>query len=373
MCDCGHLPGVVELVPQEDAMLRSRMLLRADDHHPKFHALAGRVRVGREGFLFLAAMGVLIASGPTLAGQTDGSFIKGQQADPQAQICDGLKQPGSQRLSLGTSKGRLIDADETGAEQQPVSQSGPESTGRDLRLPQGKLSSSAKEEQEVQCKKKTSATDMGSSADPSPAPAPSATPEPAPKAPTVSYVGGMLTINAENVSLRDVIDGIRAHTGIFVEYPAESLEDRVFDHVGPAPLRDALAQFLYGSKLNYVLQTSYSDPQKVTRLILSSQPRLASAGPQPRVNRSGVDQQEPPAVYGGSGFADETPEEPVAPVPPPNLPARAATTTLPGIPEGFNVQQAAAASGKTTGQILDEMQKRLNQALDDQAPPPPQP
>jgi hypothetical protein len=372
MCDCGHPSGVVELVPQEDAMLRSRMLLCANDHYATSRALLEHSRIGRKPFLLLAVMGGLIASGPTLAGQTGGSSIKEQQSDPPAQICDGLKQTDSQRLSLGTSKGRLIDADEGSAEeQQSVTQSSSESTDKDLHLRQGKLSSSATDEQELQCKKKKSGTELERPPDPSPPIGRLTHPEPAPRAPTVSYAGGMLTINAENVPLRDVIDAIHVHAGIVVEYPAESMEDRVFDHVGPAPLRDALAQFLYGSKLNYVIQTSFGDPQKVTKLVLSSQSRLASAGSQPRVNKAGVDQPEAPAVYGGAGFADETPDEPAAPVPPPNLPARAATI-IPGVPDGFNVQQAAAASGKTAGQILDEMQKRQQQALDDQAPPPPQ-
>jgi hypothetical protein len=41
-----------------------------------------------------------------------------------------------------------------------------------------------------------------------------------------------------------------------------------------------------------------------------------------------------------------------------------------GIPAGFNVQQAATASGKTPGQILDELQKQQMQALDSQNPQP---
>lgn len=371
MCDCGQSSVVVELVPQEDAMPRSRMLLCANDHCSRSSAPLEHIWIGRECFLLLAALCGLIVSGPTLAGQTGVSSTKEHQADLQAQICDGLKQTDPQQLSLGTIKGRKIDADEGSAEQQSVSQINSEPTDRDLRLPQGKLSSSAADEQELQCKKKKSGTEIERPPDSLPRSGQSSDLKPASTMPTVSYGGGMLTINAEDVSLREVIDAIRVHTGIYVEYPAESMDDRVFDHVGPAPLRDALAQFLYGSRLNYVIQTSFGDPQKVTRLILSSQSRLASAGSQPRVNQAGTDQAEPPALYGGPGFADETPGEPTAPVPPPNLPARA-TNTVAGVPDGFNVQQAATASGKTTGQILDEMQKRQLQALDDQAPPPPQ-
>jgi hypothetical protein len=37
------------------------------------------------------------------------------------------------------------------------------------------------------------------------------------------------------------------------------------------------------------------------------------------------------------------------------------------VPNGVNIQQLAAQSGKSTGQILDELQKHQLQVLDDQA------
>jgi hypothetical protein len=354
--------------PQEDAMLRSRLSLSMNDRHPEpFITLPRCIRGCRERFLLLAALGGLIWSAPTLSGQSNGSSSEDQRANSQVQICDGLKHNPHQ-LSLGLNKEESTNTEANTTEQQSVSQSSSESTDKNLNLPQDHLSSSATQEQELICKRKRSGAELALPRDPSPPSGPSAALEPLPTIPTVSYANGMLTINAQNVPLREVIDGIRVRAGIFVEFPAEPMEHRVFDHVGPAPLRDALIQLLYGSGLNYAIQTSSQDPQNVTKLILSSQPHLASAGSQQRANQPVVDQPETPALY-GAGFANESPGEPSQPIPPANQPAPTASNVI-GVPPGFNVQQAATASGKTPGQILDDLQKHQLQVLDEQNPPP---
>jgi hypothetical protein len=356
--------------PQEDAMLRSRLSLCVNDRHPEpFTTLPWCIRDRRERFLLLAALGGLIWSAPTLSGQTNGSSSEDQRANSQVQICDGLKNSNPHQLSLGPNKEQSTDTEAGTTEQQSSSQSSSESTYKNLNLPQDNLSSSATQDQELICKRKKSGTELGLTHDPSPPSVQAAAPEPLPIIPTVSYANGMLTINAQNVPLRDVIDAIRVRAGIFVEFPAEPIEHRVFDHVGPAPLRDALTQLLYGSGLNYAIQTSSQDPQNVTRLILSSQPHLASAGSQQHANQPVVDQAETPVLYGAGGFANESPGEPSQPIPPANQPTPTASSVA-GVPANFNLQQAAAASGKTPGQILDELQKHQLQVLDEQSPPP---
>ena len=349
-------------------MLRSKLLLPTKDHHSTSPNLPASIRDGCEYLLLLAVFGALVSSSPILLGQTDGSSSKDQQAKPQAQICDGLKQSAPHKLSLGGDKAEPDNADSGVAEQQQsVSQRSEESTDKNLRLPQDKFPTSDAQTQGLLCKKDKSGTELKRTPDPSPPSGTASSPDSGSSVPTVSYVNGMLTIHAQNVRLRDVIEEIRTKTGIFVELPAESIDEPVFDHVGPAPLRDALTQFLYGSRLNYVIQTSSDNSQNVTRLILSSQTHLASAALQ-HPSQPVAGQAEPPAFYGAAGFTNDSPGEPIPPVPVANTPAPAATN-VPGVPAGFNVQQAAAASGKTVGQILDEMQKRQLQALDDQSPP----
>jgi hypothetical protein len=347
-------------------MLRSRLLF-AKDSSSVSCIMPDCRRIGYESFLLLVALWILISSTPILLGQADSSSTKDEQANPQVKICDGQKPGDPHALSLGIAKGETADVDVSASEQQSALQSSSESSGKDLSLAQDKLSSSATPEQGLLCKKTKSGAELESTRDPLPPNGLVSARESKPTIPTVSYVNGMLSIHAQNVPLREVIEAIRANTGIFVEFPADSMDDRVFDHVGPAPLRDALTQFLYGSKLNYVIQASPDDPQHVTKLVLSSQPLIAHAGSQhgsPQVTA----QVEAPALYGSAGFTDEGSAEPSPPVPPPNQPTPTASNVI-GVPAGFNLQQAAAASGKTTGQILDELQKQQLQALDNQSPP----
>jgi hypothetical protein len=360
---------VVELNPQEDAMLRSVCLLSWDDDNPTYPNLPAHIRLGYEHFLLLASLGTLIASAPFTSGQTNQSSGAGERSDPQAQICDAQKQSDAHTLSLTIAKAQPSDEGMSVVEQQSASQGSSESTSKDVGdvgdvgLPQVQRSSSAK--QEPLCKKTESASEPGHPDDPLPQINQTSDPVPVPEVPavsvpTVSYADGKLTINAQNVRLGDVIEAIRVRVGISVEFPPEAMNDRVFDHVGPAPVRDALTRLLYGSGFNYVIQTSSQDPQIVTKLILSAQSRLATAASPQRAGQPVPEQEVTQALYGGAGFNADTTVEPSQPVP----------TAMVGIPTGFNVQQAATASGKTPGQILDELQKHQLQVLDDQSPPP---
>jgi hypothetical protein len=360
---------VVELKPQEDAMLRSKPLLSPDHHYQSTSTVSFLIRLDFDHFLFLAAIAGLIALAPCVASaQTDNSSGSAVQANSKPQICDGLNHDDSHELSLGLRKARSSDEGADEAEQQAGSQVSPESKGGDVRLPELKNSSSAAPEQVLLCKKKKTSAEADTahpvdppSLDSSPLPKQGSDSRKVPTAPMVSYSDGELTVNAQNARLRDVIEAIRVRTGISVEFPSESMNDRVFDQVGPAPLRDALTSLLYGSGYNYVIQTSSQDPQTVTKLVLSSQPHVAASAPPRQAPQPLLEQADNPAPYGGVGANNEAPSLPVQPIQNP--------TTV-GIPVGFNIQQAATVSGKTTGQILDELQKQQQQVLDAQAPPP---
>jgi len=341
-------------------MLRSRSLLYADHNRPTHSTLPEHARLGSEHFLLLTALGALIASAPPMLGQADNPTGGGQRTSSQAQICDGLKSSDPHQLSLAIAKPQLSDEGTDVPEQQSTSQGSSELTNGDIRLPEVRSSSSTTQEQVLLCKKKKSGTEPVSSVDP---PLPSnqaADKEAVSTLPTVSYADGELTVNAQNARLGDVIEAIRVRTGIAVEFLSESMNDRVFDRVGPAPLRDALTKLLYGSGLNYVIQTSSQDPQIVTKLVLSAQPQVAATGPPRQANLPVAEQADNRASSGGADLNNEAPVVPVQPVQNPSAI---------GIPVGFNIQQAATASGKTTGQILDELQKQQQQVLDAEAPP----
>jgi hypothetical protein len=110
-----------------------------------------------------------------------------------------------------------------------------------------------------------------------PAPAPPPAPPPPPPTleqmpavlPKVSFSDGMLTIVAQNSTLGDILRAVRTQTGAAVEIPPNATE-RVVIHLGPGAPRDVLAALLNGSRFNYVMLGSPTNPAKVDRVILTS-------------------------------------------------------------------------------------------------------
>ena len=83
---------------------------------------------------------------------------------------------------------------------------------------------------------------------------PASTPDAAPTQPqpTVVYSKGELTIKAENVPLKDVLQEVGVKTGAKIEVPQGGGTEAVFVNIGPAPVRDVLVALLNGSPFNYV-------------------------------------------------------------------------------------------------------------------------
>jgi hypothetical protein len=80
---------------------------------------------------------------------------------------------------------------------------------------------------------------------------------------------GLLRIIAEHVSLRDVLKAISASTGAEVQFPVGALEEQVFVHLGLGTPQEVVRELLKGSHFNYVILSSNSDPDGITRLILT--------------------------------------------------------------------------------------------------------
>jgi len=318
-------------------MVRSRSLLCAKDTPPT-------PSIFSEQFFILGALGILIVCPQYTFAQSDAAPDSSKQIDQQGQICDELKQNDPHHLSLSIA-GRQS------------SMQGTSDLTEDIKLPEITNSSRMTPEEALLCKKKTAP-----SGDPAPQTNQSTKPVMNPAGSTVSYNGSELTIHAENIPLRDVLEAIQARAGVAVVFPSEAMDDSVFDHLGPAPVQDVLAQLLYGSGYNYVIQTSSQNPQIVTKVILSAQNRIVASGQPQHASPPKNEQADNQALYGGAGFETQVAVEPMPPVPVAN--------PLIGIPAGFNVQQAATASGKTPGQILDELQKQQMQTLDSQNPQP---
>jgi hypothetical protein len=151
---------------------------------------------------------------------------------------------------------------------------------------------------------------------------------------TVSYVGGMLTISAQNSSLAEILRDVRKLTGASIDIPSNATE-RVVTHLGPGAPRDVLAVLLNGSAFNYVMLGSNSDPSSVSSIVLL--PKVAG------------DNQT---------LANGSP----SPMPP----------SRPGTPPGFNPQAVIPRPGNVQpGTEAAEEQDTDDTAADDQTQPPP--
>ena len=134
----------------------------------------------------------------------------------------------------------------------------------------------------------------------------------APSAPTVTYENGMLTISAYNSTLSDILRGIRSQTGADVDIPPEA-EERVVTRSGPGLARDVLHSLLVGSRFNFIIVGSDSDPRALTRVLLFAK-SAAENTPQSLVNNASAAQQ-PRVVHHGSNIEGVQQQD--------NLPVRA--------------------------------------------------
>ncbi len=93
----------------------------------------------------------------------------------------------------------------------------------------------------------------------------------------VSFGHGLLSISSNKASLSEVLFAIHQQTGAEIAIPAGAEQEQVVADIGPAPATEALAQLLNGSRFNFLIMSSPSDPRGVDRVILSSRPE----GPMP--------------------------------------------------------------------------------------------
>lgn len=185
--------------------------------------------------------------------------------------------------------------------------------------------------------------------------------QPAPAPPIAQVTDGKLTIRANGQDFASVLESVRSVTGLTVEMPQGANSDPVFLSVGPTDVSNALVALLDGTNYNYIIVGSEQDSRVVKRLILTD--RTSGGSGTLVASSQGPPVASQPVLYGGVQPDTEAEAEPPPPPPAPIQPAAIPSS----VPTGINIQKLAAESGKTTGQILDELQKRQQQVLDDQA------
>jgi hypothetical protein len=97
-------------------------------------------------------------------------------------------------------------------------------------------------------------------------------------APVIEWDGKLLTIDAENSSLADIMLGIRSRTGASIDMPGSTNRERIAVHLGPAPIREVLSSLLYGTDFNYVIQSSEDDDSALGKVILIPRDADSSQG-----------------------------------------------------------------------------------------------
>lgn len=90
----------------------------------------------------------------------------------------------------------------------------------------------------------------------------------APK-PAISYVGGMLEIDASDMTLAQVLMRVASLTGIKFDIPPEASSELMpVIRVGPGSSRQVLASLLRESHFNFLLQGSDADPDKLQSVLI---------------------------------------------------------------------------------------------------------
>jgi hypothetical protein len=98
----------------------------------------------------------------------------------------------------------------------------------------------------------------------------------------VSFRHGLLSISSNKANLSEVLFAIHQQTGAEIAIPAGAEQEQVVADIGPAPATEALAQLLNGSRFNFLIMSSPSDPHGVDRVILSSRPEGPMPPPRPQ-------------------------------------------------------------------------------------------
>jgi hypothetical protein len=84
----------------------------------------------------------------------------------------------------------------------------------------------------------------------------------------VSFKDGMLAIRSNKSSLSDVLYAVYQRTGADIAVPASAEQEKIVADIGPGPAAEVLAHLLNGSKFNFLILNSASDPGVLDRVIL---------------------------------------------------------------------------------------------------------
>ena len=85
----------------------------------------------------------------------------------------------------------------------------------------------------------------------------------------VSFEDGLLSITSNKANLSEVLFEVHQRTGAEIAIPAGAEQEQVAADLGPAPAPEVLAYLLNGSRFNFMILSSATDPHALDRVILS--------------------------------------------------------------------------------------------------------
>ena len=95
--------------------------------------------------------------------------------------------------------------------------------------------------------------------------------------PGISYADGQLRIDVLDSTLADVLTKVAALTGVKIEVPTDASSERMpVVKLGPGPPRQVLASLLSESNLDYLIQASDTDPEKIQSVLLMPREKKGS-------------------------------------------------------------------------------------------------
>lgn len=155
-------------------------------------------------------------------------------------------------------------------------------------------------------------------------------PEPLKPALMVSFQNGLLSISSNKANLSQVLFAIHEQTGAEIAIPAGAEQEQVVADLGPAPAPEVLAHLLNGSKFNFLILSSATDPHALDQVILSSRPEGPMPAPRPQARAAAEEDEEeaqariapptrpqapPPSENQNPGAITDRPPQPGAAVP----------------------------------------------------------
>ena|ERR1022692_388064 len=134
----------------------------------------------------------------------------------------------------------------------------------------------------------------------------------------VSFQGGLLRISSDKASLSEVLFAVHQRTGADIPIPAGAEQEKVMADLGPAPAAEVLAHLLNGTKFNFLILSSSSDPLVLDRVILTprSEGLMPLPLPQARVQTDDDADSEPSAAAPPPVISNPTPPVPPEAKPP---------------------------------------------------------